>query len=227
MNNLTNSGLAEYLKKLLYIKTVYMWGCFGQLVTNELVDAKRKQFPKNYSDKRVAYLRTLVGKGYRGFDCVCSIKSYFWGGYEHPHYNASQDTTASGMLARATIKGKINTLPEKIGLGVFKPGHIGVYIGNGYVIETTLGSYGDGTVKTRLQGRGWTDWLQFPYCVDNSKVEQIKDKISDKIETSKNKVEAPKTLDNSVFIKPPIFRKPRTATQTQKLTVSEKRLGKL
>ena len=39
-----------------------------------------------------------------------------------------------------------------------KPGHIGVYIGNGEVIEAMDTRYG--VVKTKLQGRGWTHWLE-------------------------------------------------------------------
>ena len=41
-------------------------------------------------------------------------------------------------------------------------GHVGVYIGNGEAVECTLGSYGDGIVKTKVKGRGWTHWLQMP-----------------------------------------------------------------
>ena len=44
---------------------------------------------------------------------------------------------------------------------VRKSGHIGVYIGNGEVIEAMGTKYG--VVKTQLEGRGWTHWLEIPY----------------------------------------------------------------
>lgn len=51
-------------------------------------------------------------------------------------------------------------MPNTPGLAVWKSGHIGVYIGNGEVIEAMDTRYG--VVKTKLQGRGWTHWLEVP-----------------------------------------------------------------
>lgn len=51
-------------------------------------------------------------------------------------------------------------MPDTPGLAVWKSGHIGVYIGNGEVIEAMDTRYG--VVKTKLQGRGWTHWLEVP-----------------------------------------------------------------
>ena len=50
---------------------------------------------------------------------------------------------------------------EVPGLAVWKSGHIGVYIGDDQVIEAMGTKYG--VVKTQLQGRGWTHWLEIPY----------------------------------------------------------------
>ena len=58
-------------------------------------------------------------------------------------------------------QGTIDTIPEVPGLAVWKSGHIGVYIGGGQVIEAMGTKYG--VVKTQLQGRGWTHWLEIPY----------------------------------------------------------------
>ena len=51
-------------------------------------------------------------------------------------------------------------MPDTPGLAVWKSGHIGVYIGNGEVIEAMGTKYG--VVKTQLEGRGWTHWLEVP-----------------------------------------------------------------
>ena len=66
---------------------------------------------------------------------------------ELPYYNAGR-------------KGSIETMPDTPGLAVWKSGHIGVYIGNGEVIEAMDTRYG--VVKTNLQGRGWSHWLEVP-----------------------------------------------------------------
>ena len=52
-------------------------------------------------------------------------------------------------------------IPEVPGLAVWVDGHIGIYIGNGEVIEAmnTL----RGVTRTQLAGREWTHWLQIPY----------------------------------------------------------------
>ena len=51
-------------------------------------------------------------------------------------------------------------MPDTPGLAVWKAGHIGVYIGNGEVVEAMGTKYG--VVKTQLEGRGWTHWLEVP-----------------------------------------------------------------
>ena len=75
--------------------------------------------------------------------------------------NGMPDVGANQMYYNATRKGTIDTIPEVPGLAVRKSGHIGVYIGGGQVIEAMGTRYG--VVKTQLQGRGWTHWLEIPY----------------------------------------------------------------
>jgi hypothetical protein len=68
------------------------------------------------------------------------------------------------MFNAATEKGPINTIPEIPGLCVRKDQHIGVYIGNGQVIESKGTKYG--VVQTPLKGVGanaWTHWLKCPF----------------------------------------------------------------
>lgn len=71
------------------------------------------------------------------------------------------DIGANEMFYNATRRGGIETMPDMPGLAVWKSGHIGVYIGNGEVIEAMGTKYG--VVKTQLEGRGWTHWLEIPY----------------------------------------------------------------
>ena len=141
----------------------YVWGTFGEVLTESLFQAKLIQYPDgvgNYADFiRANWL------GQRTTDCVGLIKSYGWldSGDMTIHYgtNGMPDIGANQMYYNATESGTIDTIPEIPGIAVWHDGHIGVYIGNGYVIEAMGTKYG--VVKTKLDGRGWTHWLKIPY----------------------------------------------------------------
>ena len=78
-------------------------------------------------------------------DCVGLIKGYCWDGTEgNPKYasNGCPDISANGMYRAAKVKGGIKTLPETPGLLLWRDGHIGVYVGNGYAIEARGFAYG-------------------------------------------------------------------------------------
>ena len=63
-----------------------------------------------------------------------------------------------------------NPLREEPGLAVWHSGHIGVYIGNGEVIEAMGTKYG--VVKTQLSERSWTAWLEVPYITYITETEE-------------------------------------------------------
>lgn len=160
---LTGQGLADYCKGLIGKPSAYMWGEFGREITVSRIEAAAKQYPSHYSAQRVAHLKTLVGKGYIGSDCVGMIKSYYWGGVGNVKYVAATDKSAGMMLNAAKVKGDIGSIPERPGVCVWMEGHIGVYVGNGEVVECTLGTFGDGFVQTKLSARKWLKWLECPY----------------------------------------------------------------
>lgn len=70
-----------------------------------------------------------------------------------------KDVTADGMFNAAVEKGPISTMPDIPGIAVWHQGHIGVYIGNGYVIHAA-NTY-DGVIKTPITSSGWTHGLKF------------------------------------------------------------------
>lgn len=156
MKEKTAIGLVEYAKAML--GKPYWYGTFGNTSTEELYNTKRKQYPKYYTARDFT-------KQYnqRVHDCVGLIKGYLWSDSttSTPKYNASQDKSADGMYSASKEKGSIDTIPEIVGLLVWRKGHIGVYIGNGYVIEARGHSYG--VVKTRLKDRNFTNWCKCPY----------------------------------------------------------------
>lgn len=172
-----NLGLIEYCKEIERTrKTLYMWGGLMNPITEHFIKYKAVQYPNYYSERRKNYLRNYIDQAL-GCDCVGLIKSYYFGGVGSPNYDASKDLNASGMYNRSSDKGPIETLPETYGIGLYQPGHVGVYAKNGEVYECTLGAYGDGVVKTQLAGRGWTHWFKVPFIsyVENDRQTDIED----------------------------------------------------
>lgn len=127
-------------------KTIYVYGSIGGIVTNTLISQKAKQYPSFYTDARIAKIKKTVGKGYFGFDCVNVIKSILWGwdGNKNASYggakyasNGVKDISADGMISICTSVSSSGWNNLQVGEAVWLPGHIGVYIGNGLVIECT------------------------------------------------------------------------------------------
>ena len=65
------------------------------------------------------------------------------------------------MIEACTEKGTINTIQNIPGLVLWKENHIGIYMGNGDVIEARGHDYG--VVKTKLEDRGWLKWGKLPW----------------------------------------------------------------
>ena len=141
----------------------YVWGTCGWVLTDELLEAKLAQYPEGVGEyEDVIRDQWLHG---RTADCVGLIKGYGWMdpdtrsiGYA---VNGMPDCGANQMFHAATVKGTIDRIPEVPGLAVWRDGHIGVYIGGGYIIEAMGTKYG--VVKTKLSERGFTHWLEIPY----------------------------------------------------------------
>ena len=158
----TNAGLVEYAKEQLGLP--YWYGTYGQTATEALYLAKKKQYPKQYTA-----LNFPLQYGKRVHDCVGLIKGYEWSATptSAPVYNKAQDTNANGMYAYSSHKGKnMSEMPDVAGMLVFKTNklgaihHVGVYIGNGYVIEAKGHAYG--VVKSRITD-GWSRWAECPW----------------------------------------------------------------
>ena len=149
----TGQGLAEYA--LAQLGRPYWWGCFGQRADGALYAQKKKQYPGYYT---AADFSSQYGQ--KVHDCVGLIKGYLWcdGPEGSPKYNAAQDVAVNGLYKTCSRKGNIGSIPEIPGVCVFMKdmGHVGVYIGNGEVVEAMGHAYG--VVKTKLNGRGWAYW---------------------------------------------------------------------
>ncbi|MEE1314134.1 MAG: NlpC/P60 family protein [Lachnospiraceae bacterium] len=134
----TNLGLAAFVKECLALPTKYLWDGFG---------SKNEQ-------------------GQYCFDCSGLIKCYYMGGLKQFYYDEKRDLQSYEMIEKAERKGPVSEIPEIEGLGVYLPGHIGVYVTNGTVIECTSNPrFGDGVVETNLNDRKWEQWLEIPYIL--------------------------------------------------------------
>ena len=137
----------------------YWFGCFGQVASEALYKSKKVQYPKYYTAKDFS-----LQYGKRVHDCAGLIKGALWSESltSGPKYNKEQDYSANMFYIKATKKGPISTMPDKKGILVFKgtekqKNHIGVYIGNGKVIEAKGHVYG--VVESNLNS-SWKFWGQ-------------------------------------------------------------------
>lgn len=141
----------------------YVYGTYGNVLTESILQDRASVFGGQVTNYMDFIRENWLGK--RTADCVGLIKGYGWYNAESGKFvvgsNGMMDVTANGMFDAATVKGTIDTIPEVPGLAVWHQGHIGIYIGNGEVIEAmnTL----KGVTRTKLAGRAWTHWLQIPY----------------------------------------------------------------
>lgn len=160
-NEYTSKGLLTHVEYCLTCPTVYGWGGLMRILTVPYLLQLANMYPDKYPPTLVKKYKELSNKTYL-CDCVGLIKSYWFGGVNSPNYNLKYDCNTNGMFAAAPTKGKIESMPEIPGLGVYIPGHVGVYMGDGKVIECTT-MYGGGVVCTKLPERKWTHWFQIPY----------------------------------------------------------------
>ena len=142
----------------------YVYGGYGQLCSEEYLDAQAELFPGD--DEAGGEMRTVGEKwnGKRVVDCIGLIKSYAWYDPESNEIaagtNGFKDCGANSIWNNVKESGDISAMPDILGLAVWMDGHIGVYIGNGEVIEAQ--GTNEGVVKTKLRSRPWKKWLMIP-----------------------------------------------------------------
>ena len=156
-------ALARHAEAWLKLDTRYVWGGLGTIITQELIDEKRAMYPGTYHREYVEHLQACVGKEFYGVDCSGLIKNYLMGGLENFQYDAALDLNAEMLYAYAETSGDMDSVPEVRGLCLYMEGHVGIYVGNGKVIESTSNKkFGDGVCQTTLKDRVWLKWFQCP-----------------------------------------------------------------
>lgn len=158
-----NLDLVKWAQMAYDNKWGYVWGSHGNVLTANELKRLEKTFGSHVTDKEEYIKSHWLGR--RTSDCVGLIKGYGWydetSGTIKYGANGMKDVTADGMFNAAVEKGPISSMPDIPGIAVWHQGHIGVYIGNGYVIHAA-NTY-DGVIKTPITSSGWTHWLKVPY----------------------------------------------------------------
>ena len=144
----TNTGLVTFCKAALNAKTGYVLSTFGRVFTQEIYNDKVKEF-KNSEPTFAQDAKQWIGK--RTVDCCGLVKYYMFADKygENPAYTSKYDHDANTMFREATSKGDIDSIPEIPGLLLHAEEHVGVYIGNGQVIEA-FGTR-EGVIQTDLK----------------------------------------------------------------------------
>lgn len=169
---MTANELIKAVRDIAALKTSYVWGGIGAKITEASLAEKVKQYP-SHNQTHAANARRYLGAGYM-FDCVCLIKAVLWGWTKEkadrgavPYAtNGVPDVSADGMIAQCR---EVSTDFAKIVPGevVWMSGHIGVYIGDGKVVECTP-VWANGVQITKLgsngyQARKWTKHGKLPW----------------------------------------------------------------
>lgn len=157
---MSHISFAEYAEACLKLKTVYVWGGMGELLSPERLKQKVEMSPEHFTLEKIQSLLKKADGTTRMFDCSGLVKVFLMGGLQQFRYDPAKDLNDLGLLRQATASAPINSLPETAGICLYMDGHVGIYLGNGNVVEATNHPrFGDGVVQTKLSDREWEQWF--------------------------------------------------------------------
>lgn len=140
----TAAGLIQHCRDKL--GTPYVYGAKGEVLTQAILDRLARENPGTYTSTYKAKAAKYIGQ--RCTDCSGLISWYT--GRVRGSYNY-RDT--------AVERQDIDRLNESmIGWALWKPGHIGVYIGDGWCVEAKGINYG--TIRSRVSATPWQQVLK-------------------------------------------------------------------
>ena len=175
-----------WLREQARLKRPYWYGCCYYPCSESLLQRKAKQYPSHYTAGRMSTYRKHIAAKQIAGDCVNgAIKGAIWSelGTRAPHYQSHgcPDKSADGMFEFCKKQGMpwgaIKTLPEKAGIAVRFGGHVGIYVGNGEVVEWKGFNYG--CVVTKLKSGKWTHWYELPWIIYNDIAEKQPEPVQD------------------------------------------------
>ena len=160
--SVNNIDLVAFCQEACDDQWGYVWATYGKMLSAVKLDELAEQFPDEVGQEKSFIKQNWCG--HRTADCAGLIKAYFW--YDHStgeivyELAGYEDKRADELYEAAEEKGTLDTIPETPGLGVWHDGHVGVYIGNGYVIHAN-GTH-RGVEKQLLSETKFTHWFEIP-----------------------------------------------------------------
>lgn len=176
----TAEGLVQWAEQAYQDGWVYWYGTCGYACTNGLLERKTNQYPDHYKSNRQAKYKKHIAEGKVCSDCIGLFKSYAWDKDDDIDTRASSygsngqpDKGAKQTLKACKVKSSIDTMPEIPGLAVWTKtgGHIGLYVGNGEVLE--LRDFANGFQRSKLSERSFKTWGLYPYTTYTAEQEAI------------------------------------------------------
>lgn len=183
---MTADEFIKQAKKALKHKSLYVMGGFGAPATDK---NKARYSDNNYYNRQPARQAMIKAADAKTFfwDCVCLIKGILWGWnadytkvYGGAVYasNGVPDLGADGMFKRGWMVNQSKDFTKiKPGAVVHMSGHVGIYIGEGQVIESSS-KWENGVQLSFLGNLGFKEghyriWDNYGYppVVDYSKYE--------------------------------------------------------
>lgn len=146
----TSEEVALSAQRLSNVDTLFVWGASGEIISEKVINRGIQIAPERYNYAMVEYLKRFIGKHVWCFDCIGLVKKCA---------DVFEDIPTDELFQLATESGTIETIPNIPGILVYMPNHVGIYVGNGEVIESSYAiGVGFGVVKTK--GRPWTHWFK-------------------------------------------------------------------
>ncbi|MBQ5771023.1 MAG: peptidoglycan-binding protein [Clostridia bacterium] len=174
----TNEHFKEFC--LSMVGQPYWYGTTGNRATESLLKRKTAQYPSHYASNRTEKYKKDIKNRKIVCDCIGGCKAYAWsGGGENllkaletggsyalkSGSNGCPDKSANGMFSYAKSKGMpygdMKTLPNLPGIALWKDGHVGYTVGDGYLVEWRSFAYG--CVKTKISQRSFKNWYYLPF----------------------------------------------------------------
>lgn len=157
-------------------KTLYVWGCFGAPMTASNKNRYSTESAYNRDPVRTQMIKSASADTF-GFDCVCLIKGILWG------WNGNKSRVYGGAVYKSNgvpdidanqiieVCSEVSNDFSKIEVGeiVWMKGHVGVYIGDGLVVECSpkwdncVQITACNCTKSGYNRRTWTKHGKLPY----------------------------------------------------------------
>lgn len=138
--SVTRDELVAWCKSKL--GTPYIYGAKGEVMTQAKLNSLAASYPSTFTTSYINKAKKYIGQRC----CDCSGLISWKTGIIRGSSNYKNTATESYPISQLS--------EDHIGWGLWRSGHIGVYIGNGEVIEARGIDYG--TVKTKVASRNFT-----------------------------------------------------------------------